>query len=290
MKDIKLSGFAAPDYIIFEKGRIFVDICKSGCGSGCTYCYVNTKGENQVLLDIDQIQEICEYTREHIDCNNKIISLCPNTEPLKTKEGIQRVLYIIKFFSDLGSYIQISTKECIPDFFWEELQQFDCSKIYINISVPLIFDTDRFEPGAAKIRKRLEAFKQSSVFPELHLCLYIKPYTKKSRREQLMYARIINEYNIKRVCVGVKFLKDTSGQPCISLYQKAFASSLFREQADQIKDFLTLLRTNTNATIYGSSICCIYHDHYGTCDLQLFEYNKRVCHDCAIWSHTYEKA
>lgn len=282
MRNLNDHGFLMK-YIILQNDRIFIDICKHGCGSGCAYCYVETNNEPQVLLDMAQIKQICDYIKKHVECSKRIISLCPNTEPLKSKECVQRILYIIKFFLPLGCYIQISTKECVPEYFLKELQGVDSSKIYINISVPFLSNVEEIEPGAALIEKRLNVFKHTDAYPLINLCLYIKPFANKSIREQLEYVKIINEHNIKNVCVGVEFTDNTTDRPCISLYNKMMAADLFMNQAAQINEFVTILRNNTNANIFGSSICCIYNGHYDKCDLQLFEHDQLICEDCVIW-------
>ena len=275
--------FSPESCIILEKNRIFIDICSSGCGSGCVYCYVSSKDEPQSLLSKDQIEQLCVYVKTHIDYRKKIISLCPNTEPLKTNECIFRILYIINFFLPLGCYVQISTKEFVPEYFLSELHKIGSQGIYLNISIPFLSNNEKIEPGTAPVVERLTLFKQADVYPLLNLCLYIKPFIKKTKIEQMEYVKLINKYKIKSVCVGVAFPKDSKKIPCISLYHKTTAADLFVEQSAQINEFVTLLRNNTNANIFGSSVCCIYNDHYGTCDLQLFEHDMSLCSDCAVW-------
>lgn len=270
-------------HIIIEKNRIFIDICNSGCGSGCTYCYVPSKNEPQSLLDIDQIEQLCIYIKMHIECSKKIISLCPNTEPLKTNECIQRILYIIKFFLPLGCFVQISTKELVPEYFLNELQKIDERKIYFNVSIPFLSNVEKIEPSAALVEERLNLFKQAYAHPLLNLCLYIKPFIKKNKIEQMQYVKLINKYKIKNVCVGVAFTRDSTELPCLSLYRNTTASDLFVEQSPQINEFVALLRNKTKANIFGSSVCSIYNDHYNTCDLQLSKYDVSLCSDCVVW-------
>lgn len=277
------------EYIIIQNDRVFIDICKYGCGSGCAYCYVKSKNKPQELLDMAQIEQICEYIKSSIDCKGKIISLCPNTEPLKTYECEQRVLYIINYFLQLGCYVQISTKEHISDYFLNELCKLNTSKIYINISVPFLLGVEEIEPGAAPIQERLSIFKTIRSYPELNVCLYIKPFIKKSRIEQMEYVRIINENNIKNVCVGVKFLDSAAYQPCTSLYNQTTAEDLFNRQASHINEFISLLRNSTFAKIFGSSVCCINYENPKKCTLRLFEYDPIVCKDCVIWRRTCDE-
>ena len=103
--------FNPAKYIIYENNRVFIDISKEGCGSGCTYCYVPSKNESQKLLSIEEIEKICIYVYRKYHNKIKIVSLCPNTEPLKSSQSIELVLNIANFFSPKDCIIQISTKE-----------------------------------------------------------------------------------------------------------------------------------------------------------------------------------
>lgn len=268
-------------YIIVQNQRIFIDISVSGCGSGCAYCYVPTKYEEQKLLGINQIESICEFVRSKYDCHGRIISLCPNTEPLKTTEAIGLILYITRFFISIGSYIQISTKEKLPKYFLEELNSIAEGRIYINVSIPYLVNNEIIEPNAASVEERIQNFLKVQQYSKLNMCLYIKPFSRCTVDIQQKYINIIKAYNIKRVCVGVEFDKKGKAS-CQSLYNKDQAKTLFEHQHLDMDNFIEEIRKHTNAKVYGSSVCCIHDDFNMCCPLSLFEYDEFVCKDCAL--------
>lgn len=276
------------EYIIVQKQRIFIDICIRGCGSGCAYCYVQSKGQKQELLSLNQIKSVCEIIKSKYDCHNRIISLCPNTEPLKTDESINLVLYIARFFIALGAYIQISTKERIPEYFFKEINSIAEGKIYLNISIPYLINTEKIEPNAGSVKDRLQNFIEIQKYSNLNICLYIKPFNSSSIDMQYEYINMIKFYDIKMVCVGVEF--DKSGEmPCQSLYNEDQAKRLFEQQHSNIDSFIGKIRSCTSAKVYGSSICCIHNDFFEQCSLRLFKYDEVVCQDCVLWDYKLSK-
>lgn len=270
-------------YVIKCEQRLFIDICDRGCGNGCTYCYVDSKNEKQELLKLSQIQRICEYVDAEYGNAPKIISLCPNTEPLKSPESIKLILYLTRFFIPHNSYIQISTKEKIPESFLREIDRFAEGRLFINISLPYIINASAVEPGAAPLEERLQNFLDIKKYPNLNACLYIKPFSTEAYRNAQRFIEIIEKYEIDTVCVGVCFQKGTE-VPCRSLYNKQIAKELFSEQAERLNDFVRELRQNTTAKVFGSSVCCIYHHFNKNCLLDIPQYDNMLCEDCACFA------
>lgn len=267
-------------YFHIEKDRVFLDICVQGCGSRCAYCYVKTKDSPQVLLTKSQIDKILACIASCKCCNDMIVSLCPNTEPLRSDESMKMIIYICKFFLSRGSFVQISTKEYVPEWFLKELEKFDTSRLYINISVPFLSNHEAIEPGAATIENRLDVFYRIKKHPHINLCLYIKPYFKKDSEEQRQYIDLIKALKIKYVCVGVKFIDNTDEWPCASLYHSESAGSLIKEQWDEINHFSSELRQLTDAYVFYSSVCVINCAYHRKCNMQFFDRHTSVCKNC----------
>lgn len=277
MKEKK--GFEVSDYIIVQERRFFIDIAKKGCGSGCAYCYVSSKDESQVLLNQEQIKQICIYLQKHYECRGRIISLCPNTEPLKSDASRKLVLYIIRFFLKCGSYIQISTKESIPDEFLRKIDSIAKRRVYFNISIPFLKNTSEIEPFAGNIVDRFENFSYAKRYSNICFCLYIKPFTKHAYQYCQLYIDMINKYHIDTVFVGVQFDYQLD-QPCQSLYIEDKATELLTKQKENICLLIHKLRNETNALVFGSSICRIHNDFNIPCSLMMFKYDKVFCSAC----------
>lgn len=230
---MRINGFFKESkYIIVQGERIFIDICERGCGSGCLYCYAPYHDDLQILLNKKQIDAICRYIKNNYNFDKKIISLCPNTEPLKSKESIELILYIIDFFADENCYIQISTKEIIPEYFLKKIHGLCKSKIYINISIPSINNADVLEPNAASVEERFNNFLMKEIYCNINFCLYIKPFIMKEQDREL-YIKYIKHYQIDMVCVEPTFNND-SDVPCISLYNKHSAKKMYNTQVELV--------------------------------------------------------
>ncbi|EWM55034.1 radical SAM protein [Ruminococcus flavefaciens] len=268
--------FKASNYVIYEKNRIFIDICEEGCGSGCKYCYVQSKDKDQKLLSIKQIKSICEYIYDNYMGRIKILSLCPNTEPLKSKESIESVQYIISFFQKTDCYIQISTKEIVPYDFLKKINSYG-NQIYINISIPVI-NNPMIEPKARTVDERIRNFQYMHLFKNINFSLYIKPFFK---QETDKYLEIINKYKIETVYIGPVF-NQKSEIPCTSLYDKKQCINIICNQEKEINDFMLKLRSFTKANVFISSVCKIYNDYGTQCPYIFLGNNHSLCQDCKL--------
>lgn len=267
-------------YILVKPDRIFIDICKSGCGSGCSYCYAPQHNESQVLLNINEIMLICKYIKERYNCKKRIISLCPNTEPLKSESSIKLVLYIVRYFSDLDWIVQISTKEKIPVTLLEDINSIKNACVYFNISIPTITNSKIIEPFASLVKDRLSNFDFIGKYEKITFCLYIKPFFAR-KKDYETYVEIINNYRIQNVCIGPLFLNNEE-VPCASLYTKETVEKIYNEQLLNIVSFSKLIRDRTKAKVYNSSVCCIYNKFFTQCVLELFYSDASLCDDCIL--------
>ena len=278
--------FAIEKYIILQGDRVFIDICKSGCGSSCKYCYSPYRNDAQELLSLEEIKHICRWIEQKYMGRIRIISLCPNTEPLKSFNSACLVLYIVEFFTKLSCKIQISTKEKLDVDFLEKLNRISKNNVFINISIPLIERSKNIEPYAASVEERFENFKSLKRFNKILSCLYIKPFFSYIDDYQ-KYIEYINKLDINCVCVGFNFL-NKADIPCVSLYNEDVALQNFNLQKDEMLNFISLVRKETRAKVFASSVCYIYHCNDEGCPLSLHKYSGLLCEDCILEMVSYE--
>ena len=275
----ELKCFNVTDYFTILDGRIFFDISYSGCGSNCSYCYVDTKNDKQHLLSFERIRYICDYIEDNFHPRKYIISLCPNTEPLKSDKSASFILYIARYFLERDNFIQISTKEKIDTSFLDKINSISDGRVYIHISIPFLDNTEKIEPFAAPVNCRLENFILGKKYNSVHFVLYIKPYSQKTNENMLRYVQVINKYDIQNVCVGVRF-EAMNQMPCISLYDPLLANRMMSNQKDHIVKFIDYLREFSSAKVYCSSTCIINCDSKNDCSFKLFNYSSSLCADC----------
>ncbi|WP_285827962.1 hypothetical protein [Bacteroides acidifaciens] len=270
---------------IFDK-RIFFDVSSNGCGSNCIYCFTKNPGMPQELLSTEVIHELCTQIKKLRECSESIISLCPNTEPLKSNDSRLLVFQIIQELSPYVKFIQISTKEYIPIDFLERLDYLADKprKIRISVSLPYLNFTDRIEPGAAPIRERLQNFENIKRFPGISSILYLRPFNQQMISDRELYIDVIRKCQPDDICLGAEFVpKVNDDQLCTFMYNNNLAVDIFKcANIDDIFSFAEYLRQKVKRKVFFSSVCNIANcSDYG-CILKLYNYDKRYCLDCCI--------
>jgi DNA repair photolyase len=254
--------------IIKAKGRYFIDVTIDGCGSGCSYCYIKNPKKEQKLMErnlfnesIDQLVHDRDF---EVGKRGSIISLCPNTEPFKSKNSTISITDVLRKFLPLGNPIQISTKEVIPVEFLQFTQnnvQYE-KQVFFNISVPCITNANKIEPNAAKIENRLKNFVVIKKFDRLSSCLYIKPFLHYSYNDIDHYLEIITNYEVEYVCVGL-YLKKKSWNIsyCDLLYQNndMIKKIIDLTTIDKLNKFKVEILKRTNAMVFHTSIDIIHY-------------------------------
>lgn len=254
------------DNIKYVDNRFFIDIATSGCGSGCTYCYIEDSNKKQVLIDAFSFKASLNSIKNSpyfiAGKQGSIISLCPNTEPFKSKESSHIIKYVLENFLPLGNPIQISTKELIPIEILEFAQE-NCvheKQVYLNISTSCISNGSIIEPYASPIEIRFNNFKIIKNYNKLISCIYIKPFTQNTWNDLDKYIELINLYNPTVACIGIDFKKNTIlMEPCDLLYHskdivdKAFDSDIKLK----INYFRKRIEAETPVPVFHSSTCII---------------------------------
>lgn len=267
--------------LILEKGRIFIDIAYTGCGSGCKYCYVPSSSEKQEVAPYSDFEKIVKILNEYGEKDKYVISFCPNTEPFKSKESIARVLWVLQELHRDRFYFQISTKEYISDSLLEKLNILAKeSTIFINVSIPFL-ETQRIEPGAATRDQRVSNIVRIRNYSHLRSGLYIKPCTSNAVDNAERYISIINKVQPDYVCVGVSF-DDKTNIPCASLHREDDAAKIISVQKKLFVSFAEEIKRSAQCPIVYSSICAIFQESGGVCPLNLWRYDKNLCDSCNV--------
>lgn len=264
-----------------ENKRVFIDVAYRGCGSGCKYCYVPSAPEKQLLASYKDLTKVVSYLSANHMLDNSIVSFCPNTEPFKTRESAERILFVIRQMNEYKCYIQISTKEYIDNGILQELEQLAGNNtIFINISMPFL-NRSEIEPGAADIQKRVENIDRIAQYSHLKCGLYIKPCTKDAINNVHWYIKIIKKVLPDYVCIGGTFNTKTK-TTCTSLYCQENAEVIMATQKKMLKEFAQQIESRTKCRVVYSSICAITQIVQCGCTLDLGRYDIDFCKGCAF--------
>lgn len=267
------------ELLIAEKGRTFVDIAYSGCGSGCKYCYVPSASEKQALASFEDLMQIADCLNHSTWKDGHIVSFCPNTEPFKSTESTERALFLLQRLQDKRFYIQISTKEYIDDVLMRELDALaKKNAIFVNVSTPVLSSRE-MEPRAADIEHRISNIERIRLYPYLRCGLYIKPCFRSAVDDVEQYAAVINRTKPDYVCIGPTFYNNAPA-PCAALHRPEDAALLIPAQKSILLDFSEKLSLSAECPIVYSSICAIFQTMQKKCSLDLWRYEEAFCCSC----------
>ncbi len=273
------------EYLQIFNNRIFFDIASNGCGSNCIYCFTKNPGAPQELLSLKVIHRLCEQIKEVDSISEYILSLCPNTEPLKSDHSRKLVFHIIQELCSYVKCVQISTKEYIPIDFLQKLNKVATvpGKIRISISLPYLSFTDQIEPGAASIKERLVNINNIKKYEGLSSILYLRPFNKQMILDKDLYVKAILDYMPNDICLGAEFVhKVDNDQLCTFMYDNNMSKIIFtRADIDDVFAFAEYIRKKTGYKVFFSSVCNISNCLDYDCVLKLFKYDKRYCVDCS---------
>jgi DNA repair photolyase len=201
--------------LTWDVGRAFLDLARSGCGSGCTYCYIDAPLGTQILatmVDVDNALELLMTDpRFARGPSGTLISISPGSEPLKSSQSLALVLRMLQALLPFGNPVQIPTKEPVPTSLVKCLDKYAryAHQVVIFVSLSTISNASRLEPHAAPIETRL-ANAQTLRGHSCHSCAYIKPFLRSALGEVDDFVTFLNRAAFDSICVGMRYYADKS--------------------------------------------------------------------------------
>ncbi|MEV0195774.1 radical SAM protein [Nonomuraea sp. NPDC050691] len=241
-----------------EPGRVFVNVTSRGCGSGCSYCYVDGFREVQELVDFDQfrasIDALVSDESFQPGPDGTVVSMCPDTEPFKTPESTDRVLFAAKRVLRLGNPVQFSTKERLPERALAEVA--DAARrpeqVVWFTSMTTVSAAHQVEPGAAPIIERLRNFERCRAHG-MPSCLYIKPFLPSMLRDTDRLIELLLAHPPDSICVGILYKANERGTR--SHRHPVHPGLTSRGLDDRFIEFVSRLRQAGDIKIFHSAIC-----------------------------------
>lgn len=239
--------------------RVFVNITRRGCGSGCSYCYVEEFQAPQVLLSEQEVVSAIEATMaEPLFVNGRegtIVSFCPDTEPFKTEISTELMIKAVTLAASRGNRIQISTKEVVPLTFWKacsKLQRY-YGQFVVFVSLTTFRKAATVEPFAAVPEQRLTNFAAAKA-DGIAACLYVKPFTKVTGSDLWFFQAAVAASRPSAVCVGMIY---QSSVPAVESMGKhpAHAELSTRGVTTSLENFVAALEKSCDVPIFYTSVC-----------------------------------
>lgn len=239
-------------YVYGTKERIFVNTT-IGCRAACKYCYLPSIRSNLKLsrTSCKEVIRTIEGMNEFIPGEgNTVLSIGCYSECM-FPDNIQDTLEIITYFIKKRNYIQLSTKQIIPEAFCKTLSEESVfnNQINIYISMPTYSRIDKIEPGTAELKERIENISRCKKYG-LNVILYIKPFLERITSEDInYYIDLVKRYNIPVVIgsyLGVEKTKHVADVGEYLLFEK--------ETSEEMKNFVQELSKYTKVYSHSTDV------------------------------------
>jgi len=238
--------------------RAFVNITTRGCGSGCSYCYIDGPKLRQSFVAETEIKRTAKALLAHEDFipgrMGTIVSLCPDSDPFKTPESVRLFEMLLCEVIPLGNPIQIPTKEVYPASSLALIARLaHRNQVVAFTSFSTLARAATVEPGAASIADRFDNFRRCrdhGVFSGL----YLKPFLPSTVRDLEEFILRTNETRPDSLCVGILYSTTDKGDQ--SEYNHPVHAELSAKPIDDaFKHFVERFKIATGVPMFHSSVC-----------------------------------
>jgi len=286
-----------PRNIQINRNRFFINVSIYGCGNSCEYCYVKGSKNKQRLIEIEELKSSLHFIENQptfsFGSKGALISLCPDTEPFKSKSSAKLVKCILEKFLPLSNPIQISTKQVIPEGIIRTIKTHQKYKGQITIftSNNTISQASNIEPFAAPIDQRFKNFKICKEY-DINSCLYIKPITNDTLKDYELYIKKIKEFKPDSICMGILYeCLDKKIDKLVNFKHPSHSELIIASEKtiQHIWKFKELISKEIYIPIFHSSICVsAYARNYFPIPHIWDEY-KELCVNCRDCKGQYER-
>lgn len=246
------------EFVYGSKERIFVNT-DIGCKAKCSYCYLPH------LVNKDNIKAISAQEAIIFVKNNPlfeageegtILSIGCYSECLD-KENVLKTNELIEHFISYGNYIQLATKQEIPQMIIDTILQhrkFE-HQVSIYVSMPTMSSLNQLEEGTASVDTRLENIKHC-VISSIPVVLYIKPFIEGiTDKDTEAFLKISQESNIP-VIIG-DFLSTSSSERIADVGEKKLYE---RPESIAYKEFINCFSEKCQYYKHSTEIIEYYRD------------------------------
>ncbi|MBD9490504.1 hypothetical protein [Ensifer sp. ENS11] len=237
--------------------RVFINITKRGCGSGCSYCYIDSPAGPQVFIDDLALSGSAEALLQspffRPGRNGTIVSLCPDSEPFKDKRSTEKIICVLRAVLSLGNPVQIPTKERAPEAVLEVISTYAYpNQVVLFTSFSSLGKASKIEPHAAPVAERIRNFasaRNHGVFA----CMYLKPFLPATLKDLDYVLEILEKERPDAVCVGMLYTTTQQKDPA---YTHPVHGSLTARPLDaDFNKFVAALKKQGLVPLFHSSVC-----------------------------------
>lgn len=245
-------------FVYGDKDRIFINT-DIGCRAKCSYCYlphlmyqneINSISAREAIMYVENTASFKsgeEGTILSIGCYSECLD---EVNVLKTKE-------IIEHFIQFGNYIQLATKQEVPQMLIDTIikhRKFE-HQVSIYISMPTMSAIAQLEEGTASVNTRLENIERC-ISSKVPVVLYIKPFIEGiTDKDTDLFLNILEERSVPVILGG--FLSTNNSSKIADVGEKKLYE---RSESDAHKQFVSRFSKECQYYKHSTELIEFYRD------------------------------
>lgn len=200
---------ALPGRVSYEPGRVFIPLAASGCGVGCSYCYIDRPAEDADALPASEMKRLLGDLQWHIRASpascKKLVAIGCDTEVAVSDRLVENAILCLEFASKHELPVQLSTKFPLPPPLREAFDSWrpNQPRPVVFTTITTISLSARIEPHAPSPIERATNFGLCRT-SWLSYAL-IKPFTGATARDAEELTDLLNKYRPDGAVVGVHY-------------------------------------------------------------------------------------
>lgn len=266
--------------LTFEGTRVFIPLAASGCGYGCTYCYVPNFDERSTPLTsqdmVDYVERIRTDSRFVPGPTGTIFGLGCDTEPFNSRTNIDNVLYLFEAAAATSNPIQVATKTPLPTRVRAALENHAGPRPVVYTSFTCVRSAPLVEPSAPPPALRAANFAIHG--DSWTSAAMIKPVTPTTARERVGLRLLLTDNKPDFIVVGSTYTSTTDADEQPHPLANTWTSPGLSSAADAVASEMSRL----GVPIYAHSLCGCANTWRSAHALEVYNDYEELCTKCGL--------
>lgn len=258
-----------------------VPLAASGCGFGCTYCYVPDRLRTaEPLPRAELLRDLQSLTSDSRFGPETVISLGCDSEPV-LESTLPNLLFVLDYFTKYGNPIQIAMKSEVPRAVTERLEDpaFRFPPVLFT-SMTSLSKWRQLEPGAPPVSERMRNLGVERR--RWKSCVLIKPVMAQTLKEAGTIKEFLLGSGADAVVAGVKYRPN---QPDVTFgsSEHALADGWWSEPSSRDhQEFVSDLAKALSIPVFMSSLCASAYFGVAPLALEVARDPRGLCVGCGV--------
>lgn len=268
---------------LFVGARAFIPLAYTGCGFGCSYCYIPAPRlatrpleSEQVRIDLERVRTDPRFIAGP---DGTVVSVGCDTEPFRTAASTLLACQVLLWVREHGNPLQLATKSVVPPSVLRILDDWPAGGPHpvVFTSLTSITNASRVEPGAPAPALRARNFGPDSR--RWISAAMIKPVLPATERDLPALVDLMGLHRPDYIVVGVRYQPSAKGKaphPVASQWRGDDPGDLEAAVVDGL--------AAVGVPVFHHSLCVGAHANRSRHAREVFEGYPHLCASCGVCS------